>query len=183
MSLEIAQEQFGEVKVLVLTGRLDTETAPEFEVIATESVEAGARTFVIDLTAIGYVSSAGLRVLLALGKKLDRDGGLKLCGLRGVVREVFDKSGFARLFQIYPTRESALGGAAAPKEVAEVTHAAARLLGAEGNAAATGMGDEAAATAAAQLLAAAEARAQEDAQRQRSWWQRLLAALGLGRRG
>ena len=69
--------------------RLDTETSADFELAAYDANEAGAKHFVVDLAEISYVSSAGLRVLLALAKKLDGNGELKLASIKGVVREVF----------------------------------------------------------------------------------------------
>lgn len=64
----------------------------------------------VDLTGVHYISSAGLRVLLALAKDINRrQGVLRLCGLTETVREVFDIAGFSQIFQIYPTQEEALG--------------------------------------------------------------------------
>src|SRR5262249_26979224 len=90
---------------------------------------------------IGYVSSAGLRVLLATAKQLDGGRGvLRLCRLNGTVQEVFDVAGFSRMFAIFPTREAALGapppgGAKASAAVSKSADAAlarqvAALLGA-----------------------------------------------------
>ena len=139
MSLEIKQQEHGSQRLLTLIGRLDTETSADFELAAYDLFEAGAREFVVDLGAISYVSSAGLRVLLALAKKVDGKGSLKLVGLKGVVKEVFEKSGFARLFAIFPDAAAALGGssgvanmgAAAPVRAQgnDVASAAANLLG------------------------------------------------------
>lgn len=110
MALEIKQEEQGSLKILTLVGRLDTETAPDFELAAHDLFEAGGRQFVADMGQISYVSSAGLRVLLALAKKVEGQGSLRLCALQPVVKEVFEKSGFARLFQIFPRIDAALAG-------------------------------------------------------------------------
>jgi anti-anti-sigma factor len=132
MSLEIQTSDLGASKLMRLIGRLDTETSADFELAAYDAHQAGARHFVVDLTEITYVSSAGLRVLLALGKKLEGNGELKLSGIKGVVKEVFEKSGFARLFVIFPDIQSAAGAApgapAAPRS--SVQNDAAKLLGA-----------------------------------------------------
>jgi hypothetical protein len=70
---------------------------------------AGEREYVIDLSGIGYVSSAGLRVLLSLAKQLDGGkGSLRLCGLNAAVTQVFDVAGFSKLFAIFPDRTAAL---------------------------------------------------------------------------
>lgn len=135
MALDIKQEEHGAVKVLTLVGRLDTETAPDFELAAHDLFEAGGRQFVADMSQISYVSSAGLRVLLALAKKVEGQGALRLAGLQPVVKEVFEKSGFSRLFQIFPRLDAALGGIAggsapapAPAQ-ASAGPSAAELLG------------------------------------------------------
>lgn len=139
MALDINQDDQGSVKILTLIGRLDTETAPDFELAAHDLLEAGARHFVVDLGQISYVSSAGLRVLLALAKKVEGQGVLRLASLQPVVKEVFEKSGFARLFQIFPRTDAALSGlaglpegallVAAPAPAASSGPSAAELLG------------------------------------------------------
>src|SRR5450432_1548910 len=109
MAIEIQQEQLGSVRLLTLGGRLDTETAVDVELALQDLLGAGEREFLIDLTGIGYVSSAGLRVLLSLAKQLDGGkGSLRLCGLNAAVNQVFDVAGFSKLFAIFPDRTAAL---------------------------------------------------------------------------
>ncbi len=113
MGLEIGQEQEGELRILALRGRLDTDTAADLELIAQDLTAAGARDFLIDLGEVGYVSSAGLRVLLALAKQLDGNKGrLRLCGLNPAVSQVFEVAGFTRLFAISKDRAAALAASA-----------------------------------------------------------------------
>lgn len=134
MALEIGSETQGDFRVLRLNGRLDTETSADFELAAHDLTAAGERRFVVDLAGISYVSSAGLRVLLALAKQMQAGGGaMRLCGLAPSVRQVFDLSGFSKLFTITPDLASALGGeVAAP--AAPVGKAAADILGASSSA-------------------------------------------------
>ena len=150
-----------------LIGRLDTETSADFELAAYDANEAGARHFVVDLAEITYVSSAGLRVLLALAKKLDGIGELKLAGIKGVVREVFEKSGFAKLFAIYPDIQSAAGGApgAAIPQPRSVSSDAAKLLGASS------------APAPMRVVVPTQAPAAQG-----NWFSRFLAMIGLGKK-
>lgn len=129
MALQIRQDESGTLRVLTLGGRLDTETAADLELAMQDLLGAGERDFLIDLGGIGYVSSAGLRVLLGVAKQLDGGrGSLRLCRLSPAVQQVFDVAGFTRLFAIFPNREAALG--AAPKAEASVVLArkAAQLL-------------------------------------------------------
>jgi len=121
MAIEIVQEQIGQgqpgsVRVLALAGRLDTETAVDVELALQDLLGAGEREFLIDLSGIGYVSSAGLRVLLSLAKQLDGGkGSLRLCGLNAAVTQVFDVAGFSKLFAIFPDRAAALPSNRKPK--------------------------------------------------------------------
>ena len=69
--MDILQELHGQVLLVAPSGRLDSETAGELELVLDDAGHAGRKHFVIDLAAVVYVSSAGLRVLLALAKRLD----------------------------------------------------------------------------------------------------------------
>ena len=79
MALEIGSETHGDFRVLRLNGRLDTGTSADFELAAHDLTQAGERRFVVDLGGISYVSSAGLRVLLALAKQVEGSGVVRLC--------------------------------------------------------------------------------------------------------
>ena len=156
MAFAIEQEQQGAVRILALSGRLDTETAADLELALQDLQAAGANQFLIDMAAIGYVSSAGLRVLLALAKQLDGGrGSLRLCGLNAAVMQVFDVAGFSKLFLIYPDRQAALGlPVAAPVVDNGLARSAATLLGAPQAAGESSSGSADLARAAAQLLGA-----------------------------
>lgn len=163
MAIDIRQEEQGDIRILALSGRLDTETSADLELALQDLQAAGANQFVIDMADIGYVSSAGLRVLLALAKQLEGGrGSLKLCALNEAVKQVFDVAGFSRLFAIFPSREAALGAPAKAKpRESGLAKTAANLLGAgEAGAAAPGDAQTAQlARAAAQLLGADKAAA------------------------
>ena len=120
MALEIRDELAGEVRVLGLVGRLDTDTAGDLELAVQDLIDAGSKDFLVDLAGVGYVSSAGLRVLLMLGKSIDGKGSLRLCGLNPTVRQVFDVAGFTQLFVISANRDAALAGAVKAKKPAPV---------------------------------------------------------------
>ena len=103
--------------VLEPVGRLESKTSPELDRKVVALLGAGERRFVVDLASTEYVSSAGLRVLLMLGKKVSGGAGrLVLCGLNPQVREVFDVAGLGTLFVIRASRAEALASAdPAPK--------------------------------------------------------------------
>ena len=113
MGLEIGQEQQDALRILALRGRLDTETSADLELAVQDLLATGARDFLIDLGAVSYVSSAGLRVLLALAKQLEGSKGrLRLCALSPAVYQVFEVAGFSKLFAILKDRSVAVGASA-----------------------------------------------------------------------
>ena len=99
-------EQAVTVKV---TGRMDAVTAPGFEQECGRLIEHGDKDLIVDLSALEYISSAGLRVILGVGKKIKTQGGtLTFGGMSGMVKEVFEISGFSSIFPVYDSLESAL---------------------------------------------------------------------------
>ena len=107
--MEIEQEQRGEIWVLTLHGRIDSNTSAYFEEQLMGLLQAGHLSLVLDFRHIDYISSAGLRVLLMAAKRIKPKGGrLMLCAIQPHIQEVFRISGFISLFQIYPTLEGAL---------------------------------------------------------------------------
>ena len=97
--------------LLTCSGRMDAVSAPRFEAACTEQLEQGRTNLVADLSGLEYISSAGLRSILASGKKLKASGGsLAFCGLSGMVDEVFRVSGFLKLFRVHASAAEALEG-------------------------------------------------------------------------
>ena len=82
---------------VALDGRLDTVTAPELESFLAGKYDA-IRALTIQCEKLTYVSSAGLRVLLAAQKKMK--GAMKLTGVCELVMEVFEMTGFADILTI-----------------------------------------------------------------------------------
>ena len=82
---------------VVLDGRLDTTTAPELDSFLGENYDAGC-TLTINCEKLSYISSAGLRVLLAAQKKTK--GAMKLTNVCELVMEVFEMTGFADILTI-----------------------------------------------------------------------------------
>jgi anti-anti-sigma factor len=81
--------------VIVVDGRVDTVTAPGFEAYCITAIDAGARRLVLDCARLAYISSAGLSSVLAVAKHgLHAGGTLVVCGLAGMVKEIFAISGF-----------------------------------------------------------------------------------------
>ncbi len=95
--------------VVSVKGRMDAVTAPEFDKRVIDLISKGEKTFLINLDELDYISSAGLRSILALAKKLkEKEGKLLFAGLKGPVEEVFKISGFSSMFKSFDSEESAL---------------------------------------------------------------------------
>jgi len=95
--------------ILSIHGHFNAGAAPEFERIFNQYLDAGERRFVLNLDELTFISSAGLCSILAAAKKIkERDGNLVVCALQGEALKVFEISGFAALFSIYPTEAAAL---------------------------------------------------------------------------
>ena len=82
-----------------LTGRLDTTTAPEAEEKLTALLD-GMKDVTLDLNGLEYISSAGLRVLMTLHKKMNGQGRMQLTGVNETVQEIFDLTGFSEILTI-----------------------------------------------------------------------------------
>ncbi len=95
--------------IVSIKGRMDAVSAPEFEKRLEEWIDNGESKFVIDFCDLDYISSAGLRSILATAKKLKtKDGWIFLAELKEVVKEVFEISGFSSIIPIYDSVEEAL---------------------------------------------------------------------------
>ncbi len=109
--MEVTVKEVNEVNVLSFEGNLDTNTAPQAQAQIDQLIEGGSSKILINFDNLNYISSAGLRVLLATAKKLKAaSGDLKICGLNKTVQEVFDISGFSSILSVVATEEDALAG-------------------------------------------------------------------------
>ena len=99
-ALSLATSQDNAALANVLSGRLDTNTAPELDAALKENLE-GVTGLVIDLAEVQYVSSAGLRVLLAAQKEMNKiSGTLKVLHPNEYVMDVFEATGFVDIMDI-----------------------------------------------------------------------------------
>lgn len=97
------------LRVVPLAGRIDAAAAPGLRDRVRAALQSGVHLIVVDLTEVSFISSSGLRALLLLARELRKQGGdLRLCAARSQVAEVFRLTGFDQIFQLYPTRETAV---------------------------------------------------------------------------
>ena len=97
--MNILQEKNGNALTIAPEGRLDTMTAPELEAALRESL-IGVEELTFDFEKLEYISSAGLRVLLAAQKTMNNQGSMKVKNVNEIVMEIFDVTGFADILTI-----------------------------------------------------------------------------------
>ena len=84
---------------ITIAGRLDTTTAPQLEAELKQSM-SGVEKLVLDFTALEYLSSAGLRVLLALQKVMNKQGEMIIKNVNETINEIFEVTGFIDILTI-----------------------------------------------------------------------------------
>lgn len=107
--MEFGEERLDEVLVLKLQGRIDGSNSGDFETTVAERIDAGNSQIVLDFENVNYISSAGLRAVLILAKKLSQGKGqFALCAMQPSVQGVFEVSGFIKIIKVHPDRETAV---------------------------------------------------------------------------
>ncbi|MBR5774620.1 MAG: STAS domain-containing protein [Clostridia bacterium] len=97
MTIEIKRNA-GETTIEIV-GRLDTTTAPALDKTISDDI-SGTKDLILDLKGLEYISSAGLRVLLASQKKMQQIGSMKVRNVCESVMDVFEMTGFADILVI-----------------------------------------------------------------------------------
>lgn len=107
--MQIITEKGKGCAVVSVRGKIDAVTSPDFEKTLADLIEKGETILLLNFASLDYISSAGLRSILSIAKRLKpREGKLMFAGLRGPVKEVFRISGFESIFGIFETPEEAL---------------------------------------------------------------------------
>ena len=97
MTIEIKKNN--QETVIEIVGRLDTITAPALDKTINEDI-GDTQNLVLDVKGMEYISSAGLRVLLAAQNKMQKIGSMKVTGVCEEVMDVFEMTGFADILVI-----------------------------------------------------------------------------------
>ena len=108
--MDISSETKDNITVVRLKGNLDTNTSTDAQDYLNNAIDGGASKVVVCFDKVDFVSSAGLRVLLATAKKLGGGGVLRVCGLNETVTEIFEISGFSTILNVFPSETEALSG-------------------------------------------------------------------------
>ena len=85
--------------LFTLTGRLDTTTAPDLEKELKDSLDSVSE-LTLDFSGLDYISSAGLRVLLAAQKTMNKQGSMKLKNVNETIMEIFEVTGFSDILTV-----------------------------------------------------------------------------------
>lgn len=97
--MTIEKNSNGEKLEIKLTGRLDTTTAPGLEAELKKSV-TGVSKLVFDFASLEYLSSAGLRVLLAAQKVMNKQGEMVILNVNDTIQDIFEVTGFSEILTI-----------------------------------------------------------------------------------
>ncbi len=98
-TMTIDKKAHGAELTIALTGRLDTTTAPQLEGELRTGL-TGITALCLDFAGLEYLSSAGLRVILAAQKVMNRQGSMVIKNVNETIMEVFDITGFADILTI-----------------------------------------------------------------------------------
>lgn len=108
--LEFQVSEITQVTLIEVTGRVDGLSAEELRQALAEEIQRGAKRVVLDLSRVSYMSSAGLRELVAAYRRLQEQGGdLRLAQPSSRVQDVLEMSGLDTIFQIFLTQSDAVG--------------------------------------------------------------------------
>jgi anti-anti-sigma factor len=107
--MEIFEAAVEGTSVLYVSGRVNSATSAELARRLLAAVDSGAASVVVDLSRLVHITSAGFRALLQGDRHADQTGTrIVLCGLDGLVHELFEIGGFLEMFTIARSREEAL---------------------------------------------------------------------------
>lgn len=107
--MNLAIEKIGPALVISPRGQINSANAATVESDLIKHIDNGENRLVLDLSGLDYISSAGLRVMLLVAKRLKQQTGLlALCNIQPHVREVFDISGFLAILTVVESRGDAL---------------------------------------------------------------------------
>lgn len=110
MVMEINVSEMRRVRLFEIVGRVDSSNASELGGALDRAADDGNNNLVLDLSGVDYMSSAGLREMVRILKRVKRNGGdLRIANPSERVREVLELAGLDSIFEIYPTQVEAVG--------------------------------------------------------------------------
>ncbi len=108
--MDVTTKEYKRCSMVSVSGRVDSNTAPTFEQELKDVIEGGQRNIVLELSGVGFMSSAGLRGMVASLKACKKGGGdLFVADPSDRVSEVLKLAGLLSLFSVYDDVTSAVG--------------------------------------------------------------------------
>jgi len=108
--METTISEMRRVTLVEVSGRVDSTNAVQLGETLNSQIDAGRLQLVVDLSGVEYMSSAGLREMVAALKKVrNLNGDMRIATPSERVKEVLDLAGLSAIFQIFPTQVEAVG--------------------------------------------------------------------------
>lgn len=105
----LSQKNENGVTILAIQGRLDPAETQEMEKKVLEAVDSDDKRLLFDFSELEYINSSGLRVLvMAYQRMKQNNGNVAICNIRDYILEIFEISGYDKIFSIFPSKEEAL---------------------------------------------------------------------------
>ncbi|MUM77134.1 anti-sigma factor antagonist [Pseudodesulfovibrio sp. F-1] len=99
------------ITVLAVDGNLDAEGTQALEEKVLALLEAGETSLLFDFSGLDYINSSGLRILVLAYQRLKKASGrVAICGVRDYIQEVFEVSGYDKIFPLFRDRAGAMSG-------------------------------------------------------------------------
>ncbi|MGL1863079.1 MAG: STAS domain-containing protein [Pseudodesulfovibrio sp.] len=97
------------ITILAVDGNLDAEGTQIMEEKVVGLLEGGETSLLFDFSGLDYINSSGLRVLVLAYQRLKKTSGkVAICGIKDYIQEVFEVSGYDKIFPLYTTKEDAV---------------------------------------------------------------------------
>ena len=111
MPIKVVSKEFKRVDLVEVSGRVDSSTAPQLDQALKQILKEGRYRIVIDLSGTDFMSSAGLRTMIATLKETRRfnRGDLRIAGMQTKVKKAFELAGFDELFKFFDNSVDAVG--------------------------------------------------------------------------
>jgi len=107
--MNLVTEEFDDVRQVFVAGKINSLMAPEFEKALGEAIEGDPKHLIVNLKDVEYLSSAGLRSILVIAKRLDKkQRKLAFVGARELVADVIRLTGVDRIFPLCATTQEAI---------------------------------------------------------------------------
>lgn len=105
----LSQRKEDGVTIFTIHGRLDAEETQELEKKVLEVVDSEDKRLLFDFSELEYINSSGLRVLVMAYQRMKQNKGhVAICNIRDYILEVFEISGYDKIFSIFPSKDEAL---------------------------------------------------------------------------